>query len=429
MSQSSEIQVEQCRPTRARYQIVTLAIALAVVTYTDRVAMSQAAPALTKTFGLTKIQMGWVFSAFTFGYMLFEVPGGWLGDRYGPRNVLLKIVLWWSVFTALTGSARSFVMLLACRFLFGAGEAGCFPNLAKIFRSWLPRDERARIQGLLWLASRWSGAFTPLLAQWIFGLFSWRAAFHLFALLGVAWAIVFSIRFKALPRLDPRVNAAERELIEKDADEASDERVEKIPWRKFLGSPTVWCLWGQYFGVSWGWSFYITWLPTYLHEGRGLDLQQSALLSALPLFCGGFGCMIGGALIPYLGHRGMTHRTARIVLGAFGYLTSGALLLTSINIGAPLRAMVIIGLSSFLQDLALPASWEACIDEGGSHTGSLSGSMNMVGQFAGAIAPAMTGYLMAATRQNWALVFAIAAAFYFFGGACWLAMLKRDWQK
>lgn len=419
----SELPADRCRPTRARYQIVLLAIALAVVTYTDRVAMSQAAPAITKAFRLTTIQMGWVFSAFTFGYMLFEVPGGWLGDRYGPRKVLLKIVLWWSVFTALTGWARSFTMLLACRFLFGAGEAGCFPNLAKLFRSWLPRDERARVQGLLWLATRWSGAFTPLLAQWLIGLFSWRGAFNVLALLGLVWAVIFALRFQAVPSLDPRVNAAERALIERDADEAGDQRVHTIPWREFATSATVWCLWGQYFGVSWGWSFYITWLPTYLHEGRGVTLQQSALLSVLPLFCGGFGCIAGGMLIPALSRLGINARNGRILLGTVGYLTSGALLLVSTHIAASLSAMVIIGLASFAQDLALPASWEACIDEGGPHTGSLSGSMNMAGQCAGFLAPATTGYLMAATHQNWALVFAISSAFYFFGSACWLAML------
>jgi MFS family permease len=141
--------------------VIVFAVALAAVTYIDRVAISFAAPSIRRELGLTAIQMGWAFAAFNWAYAMFEIPGGFLGDWIGPRKVLMRIVLWWSAFTAATGWVWSFPSLVATRFLFGAGEAGCFPNVAKVFTTWLPARERVRAQGIMWLSARWAGAFTP----------------------------------------------------------------------------------------------------------------------------------------------------------------------------------------------------------------------------------------------------------------------------
>jgi MFS family permease len=185
------------RPTRVRYGVVGFAVALAVIQYVDRVCISQAAPLVSEDLGLSPRQMGYVFSAFTLAYALFEIPGGYLGDRIGPRKVLLRIVLWWSFFTVATGWAWSWLSLVTTRFLFGAGEAGCFPNLAKALHRWLPPDERTRAQGLLWMSARWGGAATPLLVYFALQHVHWRTAFLLFGLLGVAWAAAFFAWFSA----------------------------------------------------------------------------------------------------------------------------------------------------------------------------------------------------------------------------------------
>src|SRR5215472_15474493 len=149
------------RPTRVRYWVIVFAVSLAVITYIDRVCISFAAPAIRDELGLTAKELGWVFLIFNWSYALFEIPGGFLGDRIGPRKVLMRIVVWWSFFTAATGWAWSYVSLLVTRFMFGAGEAGCFPNLTKVFTTWLPEGERVRAQGIMWLSARWGGAFTP----------------------------------------------------------------------------------------------------------------------------------------------------------------------------------------------------------------------------------------------------------------------------
>ena len=177
--------------TGTRHKVIAFAITLAVLSYIDRVCISQAAPIISKEFNLTKDDMGTVFAAFALAYALFEIPGGWMGDKMGPRKVLMRIVIWWSFFTAITGFMWNKLSLVIARFLFGAGEAGCFPNRTKSFTTWLPVQERVRAQGILWMSARWGGAFTPLLVVFLFKFISWRMAFVLFGLLGVVWAVAF----------------------------------------------------------------------------------------------------------------------------------------------------------------------------------------------------------------------------------------------
>ncbi len=143
--------------------MIVFAVTLAVITYIDRVCISQAAPFMRQDLGLTAEQMGWAFSLFFWAYALFEIPSGWWGDRVGTGRVLMRVLIWWSLFTAATGWVFNWASLLVTRTLFGAGEAGCFPNLTKAFTTWLPKAERVRAQGIMWLSARWGGAFTPLL--------------------------------------------------------------------------------------------------------------------------------------------------------------------------------------------------------------------------------------------------------------------------
>src|SRR6476646_3538645 len=201
------------RPTRVRRAMTTYALSIAVIMYLDRVCIAQAAPLISHDLGLTRVQMGWAFAAFNWAYAIFEVPGGWLGDRIGPRRVLTRVVLWWSFFTAATGWVWSGGSLVVTRALFGAGEAGCFPNLTRIFTIWLPVRQRERAQGLLWFAARWSGAFTPLLVAYVLETTTWRHAFMLFGVPGLLWSIAFFTWFRDDPRKHPSVNAAEQALL------------------------------------------------------------------------------------------------------------------------------------------------------------------------------------------------------------------------
>src|SRR6266478_3230848 len=178
-------------PSHTRYWVVVFAITLAILSYIDRVCISQAAPVITNDLGLSNTDMGKVFGAFGLAYSVFEVPGGWMGDWMGPRKVLMRIVLWWSFFTAITGYMWNLASLCVARFLFGAGEAGCFPNLTKAFSIWLPSEERSRAQGIMWTFARWGGAFTPPLVILAFRHMSWRWAFVCFGALGLIWTAAF----------------------------------------------------------------------------------------------------------------------------------------------------------------------------------------------------------------------------------------------
>jgi len=406
-------------PTRTRYWVIVFAITLAIITYIDRVCISKAAPLIQQDLGLTKQQMGYAFAAFGWAYALFEIPGGWLGDVIGPRKVLMRVVVMWSLFTAATGWAWGLVSLVIFRFMFGMGEAGCFPNLTKAFTIWLPITERVRAQGIMWLSARWGGAFTPLLVGWLLTLMPWRYTFLLFGLVGVVWAVFFYRWFRDNPREHPAVNAAEMAVIGNP-----DENLVKhgrIPWGKLLASPTVWLLWGQYFCMSYGWYFYITWMPTYLKESfpQLTDMERS-LLNCIPLFFGGLGSIFCGLVSGPVARRlGSIARTRRL-MGFLGLTGAAVMLVVSIQFKNPLLAVLSVGMASFCNDLAMPGAWGACMDVGGKYTGSLSGSMNMMGNAGGALAPMIVPFVLKVTNDNWNANFAMFAVVYFLGALCWL---------
>src|SRR4051794_16038134 len=358
------------QPTTVRYWVVFFAIALAVVTYVDRVAISFAAPYMSKDLGLDSRQMGAVFAAFGWAYALFEIPGGYLGDRMGPRSVLTRIVLWWSLFTAATGWAWSFLSLCVTRFLFGAGEAGCFPNVTKAFSTWLPKREQDRAQSALWLSARWGGAFTPLLVAVVMGWVGWRHSFEIFGGLGVIWAIAFYTWFRNNPLDNPKLNDAEREIVREAS--ANSGSHGDVPWAKFLGSQQVWMICLQYFCLSYGWYFYVTWLPTYFKEAHGLNLQSVAFFSIAPLFCGGLGNPASVWVSSELVRKGMSVARARKLMANIGFTGAAGFLVLSTRLNDPFLATLAIGLASFSNDLVMPGAWATCMDVGGKHAGSLS---------------------------------------------------------
>ncbi len=405
-------------PSHARHTTVVFAMVLAIITYIDRVCISQAAPLITTDLGLTKVQMAWAFSVFGWAYALFEIPGGWLADRLGPRRVLMRIVIWWSFFTAATGWAWNIASLLVTRTLFGMGEAGCFPNLTRIFTLWLPQRERERAQANLWLAARWGGAFTPILVTYVLDYVSWRRAFELFGLLGLVWAIVFFRWFRDDPRTHPKVNAAELAIMPPPRQSAIAHG--PTPWAQLCSSPSVWLLGLQYVALSYGWYFYITWLPTYLREVRGTGLKMGAILAGLPLLLGGVGCLFSGWVVPRLAGVVGSMGRARKIVAIVGFVGASASVIVFTKIHDPMNAMIVLGIAGLFNDFVMPPAWAACMDIGGRYSGTVSGAMNMMGNIAGALSPLAIGYLLAWTGQNWTLTFYVSAAVYSLGAVCWL---------
>lgn len=328
------------------------------------------------------------------------------------------------------------------RFLFGAGAAGCFPNPTKALSAWLPTVERTRAQTLMWMGARWGGAVTPFLVVCVMTFVPWRTAFFAFALLGVVWVAIFLIWFRDNPRDHKSVNTAELELLHENAHNAQSHA--NVPWARIATHRTMWLLWIQYFCLSYGWCFYITWLPDYLSRVRGTEIRANAVmawlgqllegtmsettgtkvlaatLAGIPLLFGGFGALMTGRVSNRLLRAGGSIARIRRGFALAGFTRAGALLMTSFYIQDALLAMLAMGLASFCNDMTMPGSWSSCMDLGGRYDGTVSGIMNMMGNFGGMAFPLVTGWILDRFDQNYHTVFLIAAVIYFIGALCWL---------
>lgn len=400
------------KTSRTRYGVVILAIGLAVLSYVQRVAISGAAVPITHDLRLSKEQMGLVFGAFGLAYALFEVPMGLLGDRLGVRRVLAQVVLAWSACTALTGAAWNAVSMVSIRFLFGAGEAGCFPNLTRMLSAWLPEHERVTAQALMWACARWGGAATPPLTLLCISWLGWRWAFVSFAALGLVWCLIFLLWFRDDPAKHRAVNAAEREMLE--ASRVLTTHGADRGWLSLLLTRQVAALVLQYFSFSYVWYFYITWLPTYLREGRGQSPERAAALAVLPLLFGGFGSLTAGI---------SSRRLPRRAIAFGGFATTAILLVVFMRIRGVVPAMIVMGLASFASDLTMPISWDACVEIGGAYTATVAATMNMLGNLGGFFAPVVGGLILqhvGTGTAGWNLLIDTMVGASALSAACWL---------
>src|SRR5438270_2983022 len=244
--------------TRIRYRVAAFTVTLAALTYLDRVCIAILAPGIMRDLRLTSIQMSYVFSAFTLSYAIFEIPTARWADRIGSRRVLTRIVLWWSAFTMFTAGAFNYLSLLVTRFLFGVGEAGAWPNAARVFARWIPARERGRVQGVFFAGAHLSGGLTPMLVTYLGVLLPWRVIFLLFGCVGVFWAGLWAWWFRDEPRDHPSVSPAERDLIESTR---GLEGTPEGPWSDVFRTQSLLPLCIQYFANTYGFYFFITWLP------------------------------------------------------------------------------------------------------------------------------------------------------------------------
>jgi MFS family permease len=397
------------KPTHARYWVVVFALTLAMIMYIQRVAISAAAPYITKEFNLTNTEMGWVFSAFAASYALMEIPMGLMGDKLGVRRILTQVVLLWSLFTALTGAAWNLGSLLVIRFLFGTGEAGCFPNLTRMLSAWLPVGERVKAQALMWAFGRWGGALAPPIALLAITQLGWRWGFVSLSLLGVAWVAVFLPWFRNDPAEHKSVNAAELALLEGSRQLVLHDH--GMPWYRLLLQRDIFFLGLQYFGFSYTWYFYVTWLPTWLQRVHGLTKLETAGYAMLPLALGGVGSIVSG-LLPL--------SIPRRWVAICGFTATGILILIIPGVPDVKLAMALMALASFTSDLTMPISWNTCVEIGKQYTATVSSTMNMLGNFAGFAAPLIGGIILDHTNQDWNMVLRTMAVAAFVSAACWL---------
>lgn len=383
----------------ARPRVVAFGASLAALSFLDRAAISQMAPAIAKDLHLSPVQLGLVFSAFGLTYAACEIPSGWLCDQFGARRLLTRVVLLWSLFTAATGFAWNFPHSWSRGSSSAPENRAVSPGLARVFRTWLSREERNSAEGIKAASARWGAALTPALIVALYSWFNWRQIFMLFGAAGIIWATVFYRLYRDEPVMEAKPST---------------------PWTAILGSRSVWALGIQWFCHYYGFYFYITWLPLYLYQARGLDLRHESFAAGLPLFSAGAGSLFAGWALTALTRRIGSTARARKLLGYAAYGGAAVLLLLFTFIANAGLAITVLALSSFAAEFSGPISWTAAMDIGGERVGTVSGFMNMLGHCGAAIAPTVTGVLLAMSGNAWNIAFYCSALIYAAGAVCWM---------
>jgi len=391
------------RPTHVRYAVLGLTVAAYMITYMDRQVLAVARPVIRDELGISLVMMGWITFAFRMAYALFQIPGGWLGDRFGARRALTLVVTWWSAFTALTGLAWNALSMLTIQVFFGLGEAGAFPIATRSLARWMRPTERGFAQGITHAGSRLGAALSPPIVVFIMARYGWRAAFMVFGILGVIWSAVWYFYYRNTPEEHAGVNQAERDLIG-----AGRKRSTHIPWRKILSHGNLWILSVMYFCYNFNLNVYQDWFPTYLHDSRGMTLAKMGIYASLPLFAGVLGDLAGGSFSDNVLKRTGNVNLARRWVAIAGFLVSAAATVPAVFTHDPKVSVAFYCLAFFGLEWTVGISWAVPLDIGGDFAGSVSAVMNTLGNIGGALSAAVVTY--AATRYGWNSPFMITSA-------------------
>ncbi len=396
----------------------------------------------------------WVLTAFQIAYAIFEIPTGYLGDRFGPRKTILRLVIWWSFFVAFTPAVGllfpiemeiagtvvfvAFLVLIAAEFMFGMGEAGAFPNITRALYNWFPSSERGFAQGSIWLSARFMGGLTPtvwLLLVTFAGL-SWRQALWIFSGLALIWCTVFFLVFRNRPEEHPGTNAAERMRIE--AGRGEHPAHTGVPWGRIFTNRNVLALCGMYMVTNFNWYFLMYNLPNML-KARYADWGQTdggkiqlALLGGAPMLVGMAGCLIGGLLTDGYIRRTGDRKWGRRVYAMIGYGMAGLCYLTATSFTGPDSLWpfaICLMLVGFFNDFIMAPSWAAAQDIGQRYSAIVSGTMNMVGNLGAVLGIQVTGRILRAytpdgapapDTEGYIVLFTVYACVYAFGVFTWL---------
>ena len=410
-------------PTRARYRVVALATSLAMVTYLDRACIATLAPGIMRDLGLTTVQMGYVFTVFQLTYALFEIPTARWADRKGTRLVLSRIVVWWSCLTAATGAVSSYGAMLVVRGLFGAGEAGAWPSVARTFSRWIPRRERGTVQGIFFAGAHLVGGLTPALVGWLLVFLSWRWIFVVFGAVGLVWVAVWHAWFRNDPSEHPAVNAAELQAIVSDRSPDAGQSSGIAYWRALAASRNMMALSVMYVPNCMMFYFCITWLPTYLRQQHGFEAASLGLFAGLPLIVSMPGDLLGGIVTDRLVSRyGL--RWGRCGLGAAAYVIAGTALVAAAMSSAPVVAALLIAVATGLTMFTLGAAWATVIEVGRNHVGVAGATMNSLGNLAAMLNPLIVAYSVE-WFHSWNLPLYLMGLLFFVGAGCWVAVDPR----
>lgn len=431
----AELQIRrgQGSQIKVRYVLVIWLAVLSAVAYLDRTNISIAGIQIGKEFAISKIRLGWVFSAFLIGYASFQIPAGLLARRLGPRALLTVGAVWWGIFTALTavvppGVEGAVMILVLVRFALGMGEATMYPATSQFVERWFPVKERGKANGIIFAGVGLGSGLTPHLVSWIIRHHGWRASFWFSACIGTLAGLVWYFAARDTPEEHPWVEDVERELIVSErqvapvaalADDPGIYGKQRIPWRKIFGSRAILALTVSYFSFGYVAWMYFAWMYIYLAEVRGLDLKASATYTMFPFIAMTVGSLIGGLVSDWIAARWGLRMGRCLVPGIALGLTAVLLLLGSRAQSTHTAALVLAGGAGVLY-LAQSAFWAVSADIAGEFTGVVSGMMNMGGQIGGACTASLTPLI--AARFGWEMSFVAAAVLVVIGGVAWIAI-------
>lgn len=393
----------------SRCQVVAALFSLSFLTIVDRVCISAAQGDMSRDLGLSGQTFGLVFGAFALGYAVFQIPGGRLADRFGPRAFLAAIVVGWSLLTGATGLVSGAAVLIAVRFTFGLAEAGAYPAAGRATYNWLEPKQRGVAQGVLFAGSRLGAAFGLAGASLAITRFGWRTSFLMLGAVGLVWAVAWFAWFRNYP--------GEKTGLPAPALDAAGRRPPP-PWGKLLLSRGAPALLAQYFASNFTFFLCYSWLLPYLKLQYGLTTAQAGMYASIPLYFGAAANSLSGAVVDTLYRRGR-HRASRLAPAIFGFALATVALIAAASMRAVGGAVFCFAVATFGVDLTLSPSWNACMDLAGEHTGTLTGAMNMAGNIGSFVSSIAFPYLLRAT-QSARSYFWIAAVMNVAAIFCWL---------
>ena len=386
------------------------------ITYLDRISIGLVGKRIISEFHLSNEQFGWVLSAFSLAYAIFEIPTGIMGDRIGQKKVLIRIVLWWSLFTALTGITTGLVTLIIVRFLFGMGEAGALPTMSGVISRWLPANELSRGLSASLIGQTTGAAVAPLIVVTIAASFGWRTTFFVNAFIGLIWVMICWRWFKNNPSEMKGITEDEKNYIEKNRSITSHDL--KISWKKILNNRSMLALVASFFTSQWAAYFFIGWLPVYLQQGRHFSENNMKLVTSLVFVPAIIICLVGG----YIGDiivkkKGLKFGRRAIAMSALGLNCILFLTEATTQNDIVLIACFLMGFGCVLTFGV--AAFGVCIDVGGNHAGAVSGLMNCIGQIGAFFLAIVFGKIVDSTGSFNAPLFVISGLLLI-GSLLWL---------
>ncbi len=416
-------------PTRVRWRVVCLLAIVAGVTYIDRLNLGIAAKYILEEYKFSTQSMGWILGAFSLGYAVFHVPGGWLADRYGPGRVLAGAILWFSIFTALTAIAPSlpFVGWLGpvwafavVRFTMGLGEAAALPVGNKMMAYWLGEKELGFGTSIFLAGVGAGGIVAPIFISWLIKHWGWRGAFFVSGAVGAMLAIVCYLYVTSRPEEHPQVNAAELDLIRgasKIEGTVQSERVSAVPWTKILSAPSVWGLMVSHFCLVYPVYIFFTWFFLYMLKARGVTISKASFWASAPFVANILMVPLWGWLtdraVEKLGKRLGRKTTAWLGIGC-----SAVLLWSGSHTSDNTLALLQLAIAAGFNFAASAVLWTTCNDISAKFSGSISGIMSTFGSLGGWVSPVLTGLI--AAKFGWSYALDLAAGITIVSGLAWV---------